>query len=543
MAGYDGGVTALCTLALLNSGVPADDPVIRKALDVSPRPRARQDLYRRAANDGPLRRRAEEGHAAHPPQRRAGWNEHQVKEGQRKGAWSYPGPGGDNSNSQFAVLALYDAQRVGVEVSRETWELRRRLLAHHAERRRLLGLRSRRRRHRQHDVRRHRRLAICRGRARIGRRRGRKWPRRLLPARMKTTTTSTAHRLAGATFSVDHNPRPAGGGQPCLYYYLYGLERAGRLTARRFIGDHDWYREGAELLVREQDSLSHYWKGSWYAEDKPHISTRDGAACSCRRAAGRSSWPSSSTATAMTGTIIAATRPTSPTYTEEAWELGLTWQVMDPATATVEDLLQAPVLFISGSQAPELMQHAKKLRDYVDRGGFIFAEACCSDASAVSTTGFRQLMAAVFPEPEYQLQRLPPGHPIWRMQDSCGPIRPTPADCGASNMAAARAWSTAKRTCRAIGSLPSPGDGAATPRPSRSTSPTPWPSASTCSPTPPTASRRARSKAFITPTGRRSKRSEFQPRRHRNRQAPPRRRLQRRAGALLNLLRTARRAT
>ena len=37
MAGYTGGVTALCTLALLNAGVPADDPTIVKALDVSPR--------------------------------------------------------------------------------------------------------------------------------------------------------------------------------------------------------------------------------------------------------------------------------------------------------------------------------------------------------------------------------------------------------------------------------------------------------------------------------------------------------------------------
>ena len=67
-------------------------------------------------------------------------------------------------------------------------------------------------------------------------------------------------------------------------------------------------------------------------------------------------------------------------YTEEAWDLGLTWQVMDPAKATVEDLLQAPVLYISGSQAPSLLPHAQKLRDYVDRGGFIFAEACCSDS-------------------------------------------------------------------------------------------------------------------------------------------------------------------
>jgi hypothetical protein len=110
-------------------------------------------------------------------------------------------------------------------------------------------------------------------------------------------------------------------------------------------------------------------------------------------------------------------------YAEEAWRLGLTWQVMNPAKATVEDLLQAPVLYISGNQAPQLIKHAKTLRDYVDRGGFIFAEACCSNSHKFDA-GFRQLMSAVFPEPEYQLQRLAPGHPIWRMQDMVRPDSP-----------------------------------------------------------------------------------------------------------------------
>src|SRR3954468_9801347 len=31
--GYEGGVTALCTLALLNSGVPADDPNVKQSLN------------------------------------------------------------------------------------------------------------------------------------------------------------------------------------------------------------------------------------------------------------------------------------------------------------------------------------------------------------------------------------------------------------------------------------------------------------------------------------------------------------------------------
>jgi hypothetical protein len=120
--GYDGGVTALCTLALLNSGVPADNPAIKQALGYL-RDLELDKTYSVALQTMVLC-------AATPKNdmlritRNVKWLEsHQNKEGQRKGAWSYPGPGGDNSNSQFAVLALYDGQRVGVEVSRETWTL------------------------------------------------------------------------------------------------------------------------------------------------------------------------------------------------------------------------------------------------------------------------------------------------------------------------------------------------------------------------------------------------------------------------------------
>src|SRR5262245_45207652 len=37
-----------------------------------------------------------------------------------------------------------------------------------------------------------------------------------------------------------------------VFYNLYGIERAGRLTGQRFFGEHDWYREGCEYLVRNQ---------------------------------------------------------------------------------------------------------------------------------------------------------------------------------------------------------------------------------------------------------------------------------------------------
>ncbi len=53
-----------------------------------------------------------------------------------------------------------------------------------------------------------------------------------------------------------------GHGQIWKYYYLYGMERAGRLAGVRFFGPHDWYREGAEELVHDQNPLSGFWRGA-----------------------------------------------------------------------------------------------------------------------------------------------------------------------------------------------------------------------------------------------------------------------------------------
>ncbi|MHC5009340.1 MAG: hypothetical protein ACYTG6_00140, partial [Planctomycetota bacterium] len=50
-------------------------------------------------------------------------------------------------------------------------------------------------------------------------------------------------------FSVTDNPGAAGKHH---FYYLYGLERAGMLTARRWIGEHDWYKEGADVLLAHE---------------------------------------------------------------------------------------------------------------------------------------------------------------------------------------------------------------------------------------------------------------------------------------------------
>ena len=109
----------------------------------------------------------------------------------------------------------------------------------------------------------------------------------------------------------------------------------------------------------------------------------------------------------------------------------MTWQVIDLRRATVDDLLQSPVLYLCGQARtrcrrtrPGGEQLAQKLRDYLDRGGFLFAEANCGGRAF--DKAFRELMEKVFPEPEYRLRLLDPEHPIWHAEEPVAPeqLRP-----------------------------------------------------------------------------------------------------------------------
>ncbi len=361
----------------------------------------------------------------------AAWFEKtQVHSGERRGAWSYPsgpaGGGGDPSNSQYALLALYDAQRVGIKVREQTW----RLALQYWQRLQLpdgswrysvaqassgsmtcAGISS---------------LIIASGELNAGDARVINGVVQCCGEQNANDAVDRGLAWLDRNFSVHTNPSGAGRGatrNSWLLYYLYGLERAGRLSARRFIGDHDWYREGADMLVRNQDNLSGYWKGTGPHETNPLIGT---------------SFSLLFLAKGRRPVLVAKVKhgpgddwnhhrsdlANLTSYVERQWERELSWQVLNPQAATVEDMLQAPVLFISGKDVPEFTDEQKKrLRDYIDRGGFIFAEACCGGAFE---DGFRALMDDVFPEPEYKLRLLPPEHPVWRAEEPVDPryVRP-----------------------------------------------------------------------------------------------------------------------
>ena len=418
MPGYEGGVSALATLALVNAGVPSGDPTLQRGLSYlrSLRPRK---TYTVALQTMALC-------ALEPKrdlvliQKNVHWlQQKQQTNGERRGAWGYPGPPEDNSNSQFALLALHEAQRVGAKVSRTTWDRAQDYWqriqnpdgswGYHpgspgTGSMTCAGIAS---------------LVITSSQLAKGDAEVRDEVARCCGEQQQDDHLERGVAWLGRYFSVTRNPGLRGAAaRSWHYYYLYGLERAGRLVARRLMGEHDWYREGAEFLVREQDRFSRGWKGAGFAENEPEVAT-----ALALLFLGKGRWP------ILIGKVKHGDEDWNrhrhdvanlTGYVEKAWEMKLTWQVLDPSTASVEDLLQAPVLLISGSRAPPLQAHADKLRDYIDRGGFLFAEACC-DTKAGFEEGFRQLIRRIFPEPEYRLERMRPEHPIWRTDELVAP--------------------------------------------------------------------------------------------------------------------------
>jgi len=424
---YEGGVTALCTLALLESGVSPDDDAIQRALGQLRKLRPDKTYVVSLQTMAFCQ--------AHPDRDRAliernvRWLEsHQISSGQNRGAWAYPESVGDNSNSQFALLALHEAERVGVEVDGRTWRLAKAYWENAQNPDGSWGYMVSPRTGTGSDP--PCGSMTCAGIAAL-----------VITSDMIRTSNAEAegdtircclnrdseeNRIDRAlqwlgsdrVFAVSTNP----GRTQYWLYYLYALERAGRLTAQRFIGRHDWYREGADYLLQKKGgAAADYWIGVGTGEDNRLVATsfallflakgRRPVLLAKLKHGSDNDWNQ------HRNDVNNLTR-----YVESKWKRDLTWQVIDVRAAAVEDLLESPVLYLCGGndvlpaagEAQDAL--ARKLRAYLDRGGFLFAEAYCKGEAF--DRGFRRLIEKVFPEPEYRLEPLPPGHPVWRTEEA-----------------------------------------------------------------------------------------------------------------------------
>ncbi len=431
--GWDLGVTSLTVLALLNAGVEIDDPQMAKSLQYLRSVQKPTRTYEISlmimalaqARDGKrdfnlilqLVERLERM---------------QIRRGEGSGSWSY-GDGqrgfnnstGDHSNCQYAVLGLWYAQEYGVPVELETW---RRIRTHWLNTQCADGgwdyslgrssssgsmtvagiatmVIANSMLHDDDEVDEDGNPICC-------------------AAEEEDDYQKSLNRgidWLSKFFAVGTNPRTAN----WQLYYLYGLERAGRLSARRFFGDHDWYREGADYLVRRQANFGGYWKGAGHMEgpvvatdfallflskglapvliNKLKYGPRDKRG---RLRKDENDWDNHHDDVNNLTKYISGL---------DKWPKLLTWQQVDSKAATVADLRQAPLLFISGQYGYSFTDaEAAKLKEYVNQGGTIFAEACCDGEGFEKS--FRDLIERMYPDGEGKLVRLPPEHEVYRSE-------------------------------------------------------------------------------------------------------------------------------
>ena len=438
--GYEPGTTSLCVLALVTAGCDKNDPTVAKALKyLSGFTALKQDQTYSVSLQTMVFCLADPETYRDAIEKNVAWLvERQMKtQNEHRGGWTYVGnkqdsERADNSNSQFALLALYEAELVGVNVDDSVWNsaqdywqrmqnddgswgYRASMLnpdgypsGYGTGSMTCAGIAA---------------LAICSGVREAARAKAEGDNVKCC----QDVEDETALRISrglnwlGKHFSVQTNP----GSDYYFFYYLYGLERVGRLTANRFVGKSDWYREGAEVLLRRKGALSQFWNAQKEFARNNCVSTSFALLFLSK---GR--WP----------LLVSKMKYGDPDgdwnahpndlahltgRVENEWNTHLIWQTIDSQKATLDDFLQSPILAISGtlSPIPEDEKEKKKLvdnlRGYLEQGGFIFAEAIDGDVSFES--GFRELIQEVLANDGCDFALLGPDHPIWTAEKIVDP--------------------------------------------------------------------------------------------------------------------------
>jgi hypothetical protein len=446
--GHPGGSSALALLALLNSGVPPNDPVVSRGLKYlrtldqsTTYVRALQTMVFVEAGFNEDRERV---------QKNVDWliSTRLPPDGKTLEGWSYGRRDAngkpDNSNTQYAVLGLHYGKLGGAVIPREVWEAIRDFYT---------------------------RTQTDEG----------GWlysPGGGPFARGATLTMTTAGLcgllIAGSELNEGREKYDVATGtasdcgvyeenkhvakalswiganiQPDVaqrtFYNLYGIERAGRLSGLRFFGAHDWYREGCEFLVgydkgrphaEQQDDGSWSLAGAW--DQWPVVSTSFALLFLSK---GRTpvlvsklvhgAWPRQARDSDWNNDRNDVRRLTDFASRELFKKLPLAWQNFDMMRAATRrrvasgiaqddlmevtaDLLQAPIAYVSGHRSPALRFTSVEkdlLKRYIDNGGFILAEACCG--SQEFREGFEELVRELWPEGDHRLEELDGNHPIW----------------------------------------------------------------------------------------------------------------------------------
>ena len=426
---YRGGTTSLVALALLNAGEsPRTEEMQRAINQLIEIPDDRLSTYVASLRLMVLAAADPKGQTYKPEiQRDVDWLiSGQISTGAATGGWSYPfnrSISADSSNSQYALLALHEANKVGAKIPKIVWANARDYwencfhpsggFGYSVSKDRVngamtcAGISS--------LIIAEENLADIKGLTENGR-------VACCQPNSRSEMIENALQWLARRFSVRGNPGKGGNRSTAKFYYLYGMERAARLSGRRFLGEYDWYREGVNELVNTQKTNGS-WAGSKHFNEKNELIATSFALLFLAKgkrpiALGKYKFGVGDDWDRHPQGVHYLTREL-----ESQWKTKLNWQTIDGARATVQDLAETPVLFISGKEQLDLTTVQKQaLKDYIENGNFIFAEASqgngCGDNVAFDRK-FRTLMSELFPDT--QLEALSQSHPIWNSHFELSP--------------------------------------------------------------------------------------------------------------------------
>ncbi|MBI5724331.1 MAG: DUF4159 domain-containing protein [Planctomycetes bacterium] len=398
---YPGGSSALAILALLNAGVPANDPAVVKGLDkLGTIPN--QSTYvvalkcqAYAAADPKLQKYGNELKAA------VAWlvSSQCRRAGGLTGTWGYSARdgGGDNSNTQFALLGLHEAAKTGVEIKSEVWETSKKHFVNTQNADGGWGYRGKdNRSYGSMTAAGLASLFICGQRLDVG---GAKvFVNGVYPdcgKFMQNEAVVRAVKWLTDNFSATENPKFR---QSWLLYYLYAVERAGMISGLTTFGRHDWYRQGAAKVIQLQDVNGSWSNGVIYETAFGVLFLAKGNRPVLFQ---KIQWDENSgkwnrnlhdleNLTGFIGDKLG--KPTT-------WLAGRLSQSLD-------QLRVAPILFITGHEFPVLTDQEKtRLKEFVDSGGTLLFEACCGQQAFAD--GFHALAKELWPQ--QPLRKLKPG--------------------------------------------------------------------------------------------------------------------------------------
>ena len=173
---------------------------------------------------------------------------------------------------------------------------------------------------------------------------------------------------------IDHLQSP-------ILYALYGIERVGVASGQKYIGDVDWYQASADRLVSLQQPDGSWNTGGWYDAE---IDTAFALLILSR---GREPVMASKLDYDITAKLSGVTRRAdwnlrprdlaNITYwIEQQTERRLNWQIVKLSAASVDDLHDSNIVYMTGKLPVSLKDEEKaKLKQFVEEGGIIIASA------------------------------------------------------------------------------------------------------------------------------------------------------------------------